>query len=116
MHDHDHEHEHEHEHGENCGSCGHEHGEECGHDLEGLELPLQFEAASQVLLEMRGQNLELAKIAAQIAGYAGTHGPLKPAELRSAMNAIWDVYSQLYQWVDPEEENDDEGEDEDDDE
>lgn len=110
---------HDHEHGESCGHghCGHEHDENIEHELDGLELPLQFEAASQVLLEMRGQNLELAKIAAQIAGYAGTHGPLKPAELRSAMNAIWDVYSQLYQWVDPEEESeDDEDEDEGDDE
>ncbi len=109
-----------HDHDETCGhgSCGHEHDEGCEHEheLEGLELPLQFEAASQVLLEMRAQNLELAKVAAQIAGYAGSHGPLKPAELRSAMNAIWEVYSQLYQWVDPEEDVEDEGDDEDDDE
>ena len=98
---------------------GHDHepGEGCAHEGgEGLELPLELETASQVLLEMRGQNLELVKIAAQIAGFAGNHGPMKPNELRQAINSIWDVYSQLYQWVDPEEESEDDEEDEDEDE
>jgi hypothetical protein len=94
----------------------HEHDENCEHELEGLELPLELETASQVLLEMREQNLELVKIAAQIAGFAGTHGPMKPNELRTAMNSIWEVYSQLYQWIDPEEGVEDEEGDEDEDE
>ena len=91
----------------------HEHDENCEHELEGLELPLELETASQVLLEMRAQNLELVKTAAQIAGFAGTHSPMKPAELRSALNSIWEVYSQLYQWIDPEEGADDEGDEDD---
>jgi hypothetical protein len=98
---------------------GHEHEDEP--DLESeldelggeLSMPLELEAASQMLIEMRAQNVELIRIAAQVAGYAGEHGPLKPGELRQAMNSIWDIYSQIYQWIDPE----DSGEgDEDDDE
>jgi hypothetical protein len=80
-----------------------------------MAMGVELETASQVLLEMRAQNLELLKVAAQIAGYAGPHSPLKPNDLRQAMSAIWDAYSQLYQWVDPEEETGDEDDDEGDD-
>jgi hypothetical protein len=79
---------------------------------EGLEFPIELETASQVLLEMRSQNVDLLKLAAQIAGYSGGHSPLKPGELRQAINAVWEVYSQLYQWIDPEDTEDDDEEDE----
>jgi hypothetical protein len=89
---------------QDCGDCGHdhEHGDE--------ELAIEIGAASQFLLGMRAQNLELLKIASQVAGYGGTHAPLKPNELRNAIKGIWDVYSELYSWVDPEEEEGDEDE------
>lgn len=87
--------------------------EDCD-DCEGGPMGVEFETAGQVLLGMRDQNVELIRIAAQIAGYAGTHSPLKPNELRNALSSIWDVYSQLYQWVDPEESIEDDEDDEDD--
>jgi len=87
---------------QDCGDCGHDHSDE--------ELALELGTASQFLLGMRAQNLELLKIASQVAGYAGNHPPLKPNDLRNALKGIWDVYSELYSWVDPEE-----GEEEDDD-
>jgi hypothetical protein len=93
---------HEHEHG------GHEHDE-------GLEetLALELDTQSQIFLEMRQQNLELLKIAAQVAGLTGSHGVLKPNDLRQAMRSMWDIYAEFYSWIDPEEsEEDEESEDE----
>ncbi len=52
---------------------------------------------------MRRQNLDLLRIATQVAGYSGTHGPLKPGDLKNAMRTIWDLFSEFYAWVDPEE-------------
>ncbi len=78
----------------------HNHDNECEH--ENRDRPARWPAGalehgqSQILLEMRSQNLDLIKIAAQVAGYAGEHGPLKPSEQRQAMNAIWDIYSEFY--------------------
>jgi hypothetical protein len=77
-----------------------------------LDMPLALEAASQVVLEVRAQNVELLKLAAQVAGYSGQHSPLKPNELRQAANAIWEIYSQFYQWIDPEETEEDEEDEE----
>jgi hypothetical protein len=68
-----------------------------------MEMPLALEAAGQVVLEVRAQNVELLRLAAEVTGYTGSHSPLKPADLRQAVNAIWEVYSQFYQWIDPEE-------------
>ena len=100
------------EHDDDALEHGHEH-EEIGEMLEGLE----FDAESQIFLEMRGQNLELLRVAAQVAGYSGSHGPLKPNDVRNALKSIWDVYSELYSWIDPEEnEGEEEDEDEDEDE
>lgn len=92
-----------------------EHAHEHGHDhdadaTEGLELEL--DAQGQIFLEMRGQNLELLKIAAQVAGFAGSHAPLKPHDLKQAMRSIWEVYSEFYSWVDPEESEDEEDDEE----
>lgn len=83
-------------------------------DAMDMEMPLALEAASQVVLEVRAQNVELLKLAAEVAGFTGTHPALKPGDLRQAINSIWEVYSQFYQWIDPEESDDDEDEDEDD--
>ena len=44
-------------------------------------------------------------------------GPLKPGDLKNALKSIWDIYSEFYAWIDPEEsEDDDEDEDDEDDE
>ena len=97
--DHDHNHDHDHD---------HDHGHE---EIDAAELAdaLQLDSRTQIFLELRNQNLELLKVAAQIAGYAREHSPLKPDELRKAMRSIWDVYSEFYEWIDPEE-SDEEGE------
>jgi hypothetical protein len=99
-HDHDHEPPHE-------------------HDVEeALEEALELDTQSQIFLEMRRQNLDLLKIAAQVAGYNGQTGPLKPGDVKTALRGIWDVFSEFYTWIDPEEaeEDDDMDEDEDEDE
>ncbi len=96
--EHDHEHDHE-------------------HDVEeALEEVLELDSQSQIFLEMRRQNLELLRIASEVAGYSGQHPALKPGDVRNALRNIWDVYAEFYSWIDPEdsEEEGDEGEDEDD--
>src|SRR6476469_1126224 len=89
-HDHDHSHEHEVE--------------------EALEEALELDTQSQIFLEMRRQNLELLRIATEVAGYTGEHGPLKPGDLRNALKNIWEVFGEFYAWVDPEEDEEDEEE------
>ena len=43
------------------------------------------------------------------------HRPLKPGDLKDALQNIWDIFSEFYAWIDPEEaEDDDDDEDEDD--
>jgi hypothetical protein len=77
---------------------------------------LELSTQSQIFLEMRAQNLELLKIAAQVTGYTGGHGVMKPGDSRRALKEIWEVFSEFYAWIDPEEaEDDDDDLDEDDD-
>jgi hypothetical protein len=102
--DHSHEHEHEHE-------------DENEHDQEveeALEEALELDTQSQIFLEMRRQNLDLLRIAAEVAGFSGAHPPLKSGDIRHAMKSIWDIYSEFYAWIDPEESDDDEDEEDDD--
>jgi hypothetical protein len=96
---------------------GHDHEHEHEHEVEeALEEALELDTQSQIFLVMRRQNLDLLRIATQVAGYAGQHGPLKSGDVKSAMRNIWDVFSEFYSWVDPEEaESDDEGEGDDED-
>ncbi len=77
---------------------------------EGLDLELDTQ--SRIFLEMRSQNLELLKIASQVAGFGGHHGPVKPGDLKHAMKGIWEIYAEFYSWIDPEESGDDDEEDE----
>jgi hypothetical protein len=95
-----------------------EHEHEHEHEVEeALEEALELDTQSQIFLEMRRQNLDLLKIATQVAGYSGSHGPLKSGDLKNAMRTIWDLFSEFYAWVDPEEaEEDDDDEIDDDDE
>jgi hypothetical protein len=80
---------------------------------EALEEALELDTQSQIFLEMRRQNLDLLKIASQVAGYTGQNGPLKPGDVKSALHAIWDVFSEFYTWIDPEEAEEDEEDDDD---
>jgi hypothetical protein len=91
---------------------GHDHDHEVE---EALEEALELDTQSQIFLEMRRQNLDLLRIATQVAGYSGEHGPLKPAELKNALGSIWDIFAEFYMWIDPEEAEDDEEDDEDED-
>jgi hypothetical protein len=95
-HDHDHDHSHEHE------------------VEEALEEALELDTQSQIFLEMRRQNLDLLRIATEVAGYTGEHGPLKPGDVRNALRNIWEVFAEFYTWVDPEEADGDEEDGEDD--
>jgi hypothetical protein len=78
---------------------------------EALEEALELDTQSQIFLEMRRQNLDLLKIAAEVAGSSGNHPPLKPADMKHAMKGIWDIYSEFYAWIDPEESDEDDDED-----
>lgn len=84
---------------------GHDHDEEVP-DLSEL-LGMGLDNETQIFIEMRGQNLELLKIAAQVAGFSGSHTPMKPNDMRQAMKTIWEIYSEFYQWIDPEETEED---------
>jgi hypothetical protein len=75
---------------------------------EALEDALEIDTQTQVFLEMRKQNLELLKIAAQVAGFAGPHPPIKSGDVKNALRNIWEIYSEVYTWVDPEETEEDE--------
>jgi hypothetical protein len=90
--------------------------EEREHEVEeALEEALELDTQSQIFLEMRRQNLDLLKIATQVAGYSGEHGPLKPGDVKIALRGIWDIFAEFYMWIDPEEAEDDDEIDEDDD-
>ncbi len=82
------------------------------HDHSDESQELELATQSQIFLAMREQNLELLRIATQVAGYSGTGGPVKHGDLKNAMKSIWDVYAEFYSWIDPEETGDDD-EDED---
>jgi hypothetical protein len=103
-HDHDHDNDQDHEDA---------HAQEAE---EALEEALELDTQSQIFLEMRRQNLDLLRIATEVAGYTGEHGPLKPGDVRNALRNIWEIFAEFYTWVDPEESEDDEDEEADEDE
>lgn len=74
-------------------------------------LQLELSTQSQIFLDMRQQNLDLLELASRVAGFGGDHGSLKPGDLRQAMKSIWEVYSEFYTWIDPEEPGDEDEED-----
>jgi hypothetical protein len=91
----------------------HEHDHE--HEVEeALEEALELDTQSQIFLEMRRQNLDLLRIASEVAGFHGQHPPLRPGDLKNAMKTIWDIYSEFYAWVDPEEADEDEDDEDED--
>jgi hypothetical protein len=90
-----------------------EHGHEDEHESSSEDaFELELDTQSQIFLEMRQQNLELLQIAAQVAGYSGSHGQLKQSDVKRALKEIWEVYAEFYSWIDPEETDEDEDEDE----
>ena len=105
-HDDDHDNDQDHEH-------DHDHAQEAE---EALEEALELDTQSQIFLEMRRQNLDLLRIATEVAGYTGEHGPLKPGDVRNALRNIWEIFAEFYTWVDPEESEGDEDDEADEDE
>jgi hypothetical protein len=92
----------------------HDHNDDHDHDIdEAIEEALELDTQSRIFLEMRKQNLDLLRIAAEVVGFSGNHPPVKQGDLKNVLRTMWDVYSEFYTWVDPE---DTEGEDEDEDE
>ncbi len=75
---------------------------------EALEEALELDTQGQLFLEMRRQNVNLLRIAIQVAGYSGEHGPLKPGDVKTALRGIWDIFAEFYMWIDPEEAEGDE--------
>jgi hypothetical protein len=110
MSEHDHDDENEHEHGHVHNHSRHDEGDD--EVEEALEEALELDTQSQIFLEMRRQNLDLLKIAAEVAGYTGNHPALKPGDLKQAMKGIWDIYSEFYAWIDPEESDEDDEDEE----
>lgn len=102
MSEHEYENGHEHE---------HEHEDEHDEVEEALEEALELDTQSQIFLEMRRQNVDLLKIAIEVAGFSGQHPALRGGELKNAMKSIWDVYSEFYAWIDPEESDEEDDED-----
>src|SRR3954463_6802091 len=103
------EHELEHEHDDN-----HDHNHDHSHEHEveeALEEALELDTQSQIFLEMRRQNLDLLKIAAEVAGYTGNHPPLKSGDMKNALKGIWDIYPEFYAWIAPEESDEDDEDD-----
>ena len=93
----------------------HDHDHDHDHDVEeAIEEALELDTQSQIFLEMRRQNLDLLKIAAEVVGFSGQHPPIRPNELQGALKSIWDVYSEFYAWIDPEDSEEDEEDEEDD--
>jgi hypothetical protein len=92
----------------------HEHDEEEEGIEETLESAIELDTQSQIFLEMRQQNLDLLRVAVEMAGFSGQHPALKSNDVQAALRTVWDIYSEFYSWVDPEESEDDEDEDEDD--
>jgi hypothetical protein len=92
----------------------HEEGHVHDHDdaEEGLEQALELDTQSQIFLEMRRQNLDLLKLSIEVAGLSGQHPPIKSVDLKNAVKNIWDLYSEFYSWIDPEEAEEDEDEEE----
>jgi hypothetical protein len=90
------------------------------HDLEegeeALEDALEMDTQSQIFLEMRQQNLDLLRIAIEVAGYTGQHPPLKSDDVKKGLHNIWEIFSEFYSWIDPEELEGDDDDDDDDDE
>jgi hypothetical protein len=88
------------------------------HDLEegeeALDDALEMDTQSQIFLEMRQQNLDLLRIAIEVAGYTGQHAALKGEEVKKALHNIWEVFSEFYSWIDPEELESDDDDDDDD--
>ena len=101
--EHEHEPDHDHDH-------DHEHEQEVE---EALEEALELDTQSQIFLEMRRQNLDLLRIAAEVVGFTGPHQALRSGDVKNAMKSIWDVYSEFYAWIDPEESDDDEDDEDD---
>jgi len=83
----------------------HEHEDEVE---EALEEALELDTQSQIFLGLRAQNLDLLRIATQVAGYSGDHGPLKPGDVKSALRRIWEIFAEFYMWIDPDEAEGDE--------
>lgn len=109
MSEHDHDDEHEHVHNQ----VRRDDGDDENEVEEALEEALELDTQSQIFLEMRRQNLDLLKVAAEVAGYTGSHPALKPGDLKHALKGIWDIYSEFYAWIDPEESDEDDDEDDD---
>ncbi len=68
---------------------------------------LTTEVQLQMFLSMREQNIELLRLAAEIAGFSGEAPATTERNPEEALRKVWEVYSEFYSWVDPEDVQDD---------
>lgn len=73
--------------------------------VEGLE-EMQ---STQIYMALREQNVELLRLASEVTGLTGESAKTPPADLEKALRQLWDVYSEFYSWVDPQDAEDDMG-------
>lgn len=71
---------------------------------------LNLDSPTQVFLSLRQQNLDLLRLAVQTAGFGEGKASIKPDEKRQAMERVWEIYSEFYEWIDPEADDEDEEE------
>jgi hypothetical protein len=63
-------------------NTGHDHDHEHEHEVEeALGEALELDTQSQIFLQMRRQNLDLLRLATEVAGFGGAHAPLKNDDL-----------------------------------
>lgn len=89
----------------------HEHRRPRPHDEPEHELPFSLEdleTGSQIFVTARGQNIELIKLAAQLAGYGPGGATITPENASEALQHIYDMFHEFVDWIDPELDDDDE--------
>jgi hypothetical protein len=92
----------------------HSHDDDDNDVEEAFEEALELDTQSQIFLEMRRQNIDLLRLAAEVAGFTGQHAPLKQGDTENALRTIWPLFAEFYTWIDPEEADDDDDDDDDD--
>lgn len=70
------------------------------HDATDLEL------GSRMYVEFRAQNIELLKLAAQVAGFGPGAHATKFDDPKPVLDQIWDLYAEFQEWIDPEGDDD----------
>ncbi|GIW87363.1 MAG: hypothetical protein KatS3mg108_1687 [Isosphaeraceae bacterium] len=69
------------------------------------EQMLEYVAGPTIFLHLRQQNIELLKLAIDLAERINPRGE-KSSDPRVALEQLWSLYAELYDWIDPEQAED----------